>query len=777
LQDAGCPDAIAARPRQLATMQRRPRGVSQAFRDEAIDGEYEETKDDEYDDDDELPRSTSFMANNLTRTLLAASERNPTSYMSKAMSTQGRAAKTFAKEFNPEPSKKQYNKARGLGKTATVVTTQLTSIYNALKGKDGLATSRLGDAIRALDLKYAPPPGAIHPQEAAATFLTELALDPSQALDEDAFIGAAATLRPEAIRAAAGPRNAKRLQKKMRADPFAIMRRKQSRAQAFDFKKEAETGKALAHTQRLEEEVQASHVSEEFLELPEEKKDERRLQRKLRRMEIEAIKADRKDLERWQKEDEARKEAVQKKLEMIEKLRKSGEVISDKEAAMMVASIPPLRPRPQEPLPLPSRKKLHERTLEGHEVADKADQSRFEAAHRSYYEASSVPEAQVPLLKNGPVDHVTRNMEAVTLRSSGSVPLMDALALERESKATRVNLMKREELDLRMELPLRHGFDATSASIDLPAGFDASALKEIRVPPPGAASGAPRGGPRELIVQEARRAEREAIRKRKAEARLAERVSMAISNVQKHGIEERLEEVQHEQLSNAIRLVDGIRREEFDREEKIHLERERASKERAAERRRLKEELERDVELIRNSEMDRVLALRSQKAPFTINPGMFDSTIPPETDESKQRRKKASLLSEWREAVEAEKARVQNIRSTNLQNYFDARASPFIGEPSEWKATGSPVRTASSLVDGTGVFVEESAEPAENELYPTFSRASTRGSLKTRGSVDSWTITDGGARSETVTPAALPPAMVAADRIFRPKRRVQTVYL
>ena len=51
------------------------------------------------------------------------------------------------------------------------------------------------------------------------------------------------------------------------------------------------------------------------------------------------------------------------------------------------------------------------------------------------------------------------------------------------------------------------------------------------------------------MVQEARRAEREAIRKRKAEARLG-RVSMAISNVQKHGIEERLEEVKHEQLSN-----------------------------------------------------------------------------------------------------------------------------------------------------------------------------------------------------------------------------------
>ena len=145
----------------------------------------------------------------------------------------------------------------GLGKTATVVTTQLTSIYDALKGKDGLATSKLGDAIHALDLKYAPPPGSTHPQEAAATFLTELALDPSQALDAEAFIGAASILRPEAIKAAAGPRNAKRLQKKMRADPFAIMRRKQSRAQAFDFKKEAETGRALAHVQRLQEDIQA----------------------------------------------------------------------------------------------------------------------------------------------------------------------------------------------------------------------------------------------------------------------------------------------------------------------------------------------------------------------------------------------------------------------------------------------------------------------------------------------------------------------------------------
>ena len=191
-----------------------------------------------------------------------------------------------------------------------------------------------------------------------------------------------------------------------------------------------------------------------------------------------------------------------------------------------------------------------------------------------------------------------------------------------------------------------------------------------------------------------------------------------------------MEEVQHEQLSNAIRLVEVSGGRSSTGRKKIHLERERASKERAAERRRLKEELERDVELILNSEMDRVLALRSQKAPFTIHPGIFDSTIPPETDESKQRRKEASLLSEWRSAVEAEKERVANIRSTNLQNYFDARASPFIGEPSEWKATGYSCPNI-SLVDGTGVFVEESAEPAENELYPTFSRASTRGSLKT----------------------------------------------
>ena len=36
-------------------MQRRPRGVSQAFRDEEIHGEYEESKDDEWDDDYDVP--------------------------------------------------------------------------------------------------------------------------------------------------------------------------------------------------------------------------------------------------------------------------------------------------------------------------------------------------------------------------------------------------------------------------------------------------------------------------------------------------------------------------------------------------------------------------------------------------------------------------------------------------------------------------------------------------------------------------------------------------
>ena len=106
-------------------MQRRPRGVSQAFRDEEIHGEYEESKDED-DDDDELPRSTSFMANNLTRTLLAASERNPTSYMSKAMSTQGRAAKTFAKD-NPKALKAEVTGlARKSGENYSLKVTKIT---------------------------------------------------------------------------------------------------------------------------------------------------------------------------------------------------------------------------------------------------------------------------------------------------------------------------------------------------------------------------------------------------------------------------------------------------------------------------------------------------------------------------------------------------------------------------------------------------------------------------------------------------------------------------
>ena len=44
------------------------------------------------------------------------------------------------------------------------------------------------------------------------------------------------------------------------------------------------------------------------------------------------------------------------------------------------------------------------------------------------------------------------------------------------------------------------------------------------------------------------------------------------------------------------------------------------------------------------------------------------------------------------------KSRVANIRSTNLQNYFDARASPFIGEPSGVEGDG--LSGANGLISG-----------------------------------------------------------------------------
>ena len=55
------------------------------------------------------------------------------------MSTQGSAAKGLRRGLSGTQEETVQQSAR-TRKTATVVTTQLTSIYNALKGKDDLAT-------------------------------------------------------------------------------------------------------------------------------------------------------------------------------------------------------------------------------------------------------------------------------------------------------------------------------------------------------------------------------------------------------------------------------------------------------------------------------------------------------------------------------------------------------------------------------------------------------------------------------------------------------------
>lgn len=742
------------------------RGVSQDFRDGQA-----------YGDADELPRSTSLAANSLTRTLLAASRRHPSGLLSKEMQTTGRAAKTFAKDFNETPLRKTYDKPPGQPKTreAGVVTQQLAVIYHSLKGPSGLDVTRLGDAVAALDVKYAPPTGAAHPHEAAITFLTDLAIDPSQTLDEDAFVGIVARIRPQALKKAAGRKATRTLQQRLKADPFAIMRRKQSRANAFDFQKEARTGQALADVTRLADEAKAKHASAESVWLAADKKDERRRERTLQRLEIKAIKADEKDLRKWKREDEVRKREVQ---EQLAKAQKDG--LTDGAASALLAAIPALRPRPVDPLPMPRKEPAHrrlQRTLEGNEVADRADRSRFEAANRSYYEPEVTATRKASALPAAPVDHVTRNASAFAQASGGRVPLLDAITLELDSKSKTVNLAKREELELRLELPMRNGFDVDAATVGLPSNWDARDVKAIRHPPAGAASAAPRGGPREAVVQEQRRAENEAILKRKAEAKLAKRVAVAIAKIQKRGVLDRLDEGKREELEQAMALVDLGRKEEYEREEKIHAARELVRDEKASERRRLKEELHTNVALIRGSERDRVLGLRERTQPFAMTPGIFDSRIPPENAQSRQKRQDAQLLSEWRSSVEEERSRVRDIRSANLAKYFEERSSPYIGEPSEWRERGSPVRTASSLVDGTGHFREERVEAA-SELYPTFSRASCASAPDPRGSrVDSWTVADGQGRSHAVTPAALPPAMVSADRIFRGARRPATVRL
>ena len=186
---------------------------------------------------------------------------------------------------------------------------------------------------------------------------------------------------------------------------------------------------------------------------------------------------------------------------------------------------------------------------------------------------------------------------------------------------------------------------------------------------------------------------------------------------------------------------------------------------------------------------------------FALTPGIFSSLIAPD-EESRRRRREANLLSEWRAAVQDERHRVETLRSTNLDHYADERLSPYVHYrgPKNREELG----TASSLVDGSGVFKEAPPPPGAADPFrgifkplddPAYesnlmdlsrnpflrqpSNLEHLSDLRGMEHLGSWEVSDGIHNDDSVLVpgTSLPPSMMSADRIYRPKPRKEPIRL
>ena len=186
---------------------------------------------------------------------------------------------------------------------------------------------------------------------------------------------------------------------------------------------------------------------------------------------------------------------------------------------------------------------------------------------------------------------------------------------------------------------------------------------------------------------------------------------------------------------------------------------------------------------------------------FALTPGIFSSLIAPD-EESRRRRREANLLSEWRAAVQDERHRVETLRSTHLDHYADERLSPYVHYrgPKNREELG----TASSLVDGSGVFKEAPPQPdaadpfrgifkplddpayesnlmdlSRNPFLRQPSNLEHLSDLRGMEHLGSWEVSDGIHNDDSVLVpgTSLPPSMMSADRIYRPKPRKEPIRL
>ena len=152
--------------------------------------------------------------------------------------------------------------------------------------------------------------------------------------------------------------------------------------------------------------------------------------------------------------------------------------------------------------------------------------------------------------------------------------------------------------------------------------------------------------------------------------------------------------------------------------------------------------------------------------------------------------------------MQDERHRVETLRSTNLDHYADERLSPYVHYrgPKNREELG----TASSLVDGSGVFKEappppDAADPfrgifkplddpayesnlmdlSRNPFLRQPSNLEHLSDLRGMEHLGSWEVSDGIHNDDSVLVpgTSLPPSMMSADRIYRPKPRKEPIRL
>ena len=325
--------------------------------------------------------------------------------------------------------------------------------------------------------------------------------------------------------------------------------------------------------------------------------------------------------------------------------------------------------------------------------------------------------------------------------------------------------------------------------------------KPADFPPPDAAVVAPTLDARRRVVGARRRAERQTWKRRADLRTLGSTLACNVGLVQRHLGDEACRR-KRGSLQHALTLyAREARAVENVAQERMDAARDAAAGAKRENRLESRRDLEAKVADVRATIRGVADEKRRTGRKFALTPGIFSSLIAPD-EESRRRRREANLLSEWRAAVQDERHRVETLRSTHLDHYADERLSPYVHYrgPKNREELG----TASSLVDGSGVFKEappppDAADPfrgifkplddpayesnlmdlSRNPFLRQPSNLEHLSDLRGMEHLGSWEVSDGIHNDDSVLVpgTSLPPSMMSADRIYRPKPRKEPIRL